>query len=96
MAGVIPEITLGTRLRVAREYAGLQQGDLSERIGVSPTSIGAAENNKSKPRRSTVILWAMATGVDFDWLMSGHEKTPGPDGPGESVARPEGFEPPTF
>ncbi|MGQ4531989.1 helix-turn-helix transcriptional regulator [Dermabacteraceae bacterium P13138] len=81
---------------LAREHAQLDQGELADLMGVSRQSINSAEAGRSEPRRSTVILWAMATGVDFDWLMSGHEKTPGPDGPGESVARPEGFEPPTF
>lgn len=86
------------RLLQAREEAELDQGQLSEKIGVSRTSISAAETGKSKPRRSTLILWAMATGVDLDWLLTGEtKKAPSPGGERASeVVRPKGFEPPTF
>ncbi|MBF0808850.1 XRE family transcriptional regulator [Rothia nasimurium] len=79
--GRVPASRLRYRLLQAREEAELDQGQLSEKIGVSRTSISAAETGKSKPRRSTLILWAMATGVDLDWLLTGEtKKAPSQDG----------------
>lgn len=96
--GRIPASRLRYRLLQAREEAELDQGQLSEIIGVSRTSISAAETGKTKPRRSTLILWAMATGVNLDWLLTGQtQKSPSPEGEGLlEVVRPKGFEPPTF
>ncbi|MGQ4553283.1 helix-turn-helix transcriptional regulator [Dermabacteraceae bacterium CCM 9519] len=92
----IPVIDVPVRLRLAREHAGMDQSTLAEKVGAARRTISAAENGGHKPRRSLLILWSMATGVPLEWILTGQEKTPGPDGPGESVARPEGFEPPTF
>ena len=49
------------------------------------------------PKKLVVNAWAVICDVDVDWLRTGHENTPQPNGPeGGSVVRPEGFEPPTF
>ncbi|WP_083288023.1 helix-turn-helix transcriptional regulator, partial [Dermabacter sp. HMSC06F07] len=93
-AGAVPEITLAQRLRIAREFAGLEQTELSERAQISRATISASERGRSVPSRSVLTLWAFACGVDRDWLRTGHKNTPSPDGEGVE-ARPEGFEPPT-
>ncbi|QTX04127.1 helix-turn-helix domain-containing protein [Agromyces archimandritae] len=69
--GRVPSFDIGDRLRKARVTAGLEQSDLSELTGISVTSISAAEKGKTAPRRSTLILWAAATGVDIQWLREG-------------------------
>ena len=95
-AGAIPPMnTLPNRLRVARDYAGLSQTELSQRAELSRTTISAAEAGLKTPARATITVWAFACGVDVEWLRTGHEKTPSPDGDGVAV-RHEGFEPPTF
>ena len=95
-AGAIPPMnTLPNRLRVSREYAGLSQIDLAARAGLAKATVSRAESGTREPSRSTVTVWAFACGVDVEWLRTGHEKTPSPDGDGAAV-RHEGFEPPTF
>lgn len=97
--GVIPEITLSMRLRIAREHAGLEQSQLSELSGVSRATISAAENGHRAPSKSTLTLIAMACGVDRNWLIHGTTRTPGPGGPGvvvpllrlDSNQQPSGF-----
>ena len=93
--GFIPELTLGQRLRVARETTGLEQREFAEELGTSRQTIGAAENGRAKPRELLVRAWALRTGVNLEWLKTGQIKGPSPDGEGQ-LARHEGFEPPTF
>lgn len=93
--GTIPDLnTLPNRLRAARELTGMDQGEFAERAGLSRTGVNAAEGGKSTPRRSTLKLWALTSGVPLYWIETG--ETPSPDGEGVSTVRPEGFEPPTF
>lgn len=95
-AGVIPDLnTLPIRLRVSREHAGYSQLELAKHAGLAKATVSRAESGTREPSRSTVTVWAFACGVDVDWLRSGHEKTPPPNGNGADV-RHEGFEPPTF
>src|SRR5690606_22284248 len=77
----VPEIKIHHRFRIAREAAGLEQGQLAKAIGVSRTSISNAELGKHSPRKIMINAWAMATGVPVEWLETG--KAPRPDGPGE-------------
>ena len=53
--GEIPPIGVHHRLRIAREWANLEQSELSERTGISRTSISAAEKGKTKPRKITLV-----------------------------------------
>lgn len=95
-AGYVPEInTLPTRLRVSREYAGLSMEQLATRAGISRNTVGRAEGGESTPSRATLMVWALACGVDAQWLRTGKAESPSPDGEGLE-ARHEGFEPPTF
>ena len=79
----VPTFDLSDRLRKARESAGLDQVQLSEQIGISRTSISAAERGSTKPRKAVLIAWAFATRVPFEWLTTGQiNENPDPDGPG--------------
>lgn len=85
--GTVPEWTLADRLRKARESTGLDQSEFAERVGISRTSVGNAERGDKTPRRITVRMWAIATGVDLHWLETGQAPAePGPDG-GERAQR---------
>lgn len=77
---VIPALTLGWRLKMARAMTGLSTRDFAERIGVSHGTITNAEGDKREVRPITVKMWAIATGVDLHWLETGVEpiQTPGP------------------
>ena len=93
--GTIPQWTIADRLRKAREMTGMDQSHFAEHAGLSRQGVNAAERGQSTPRRSTLKLWALSTGVPLHWIETG--ETPSPGGEGVSGgARPEGFEPPTF
>lgn len=70
-AGVIPEFTLADRLRKAREFAGLEQAELAKLTQLSRQTISSAENSHTRPSRASLLLWAMATGTDLNWLERG-------------------------
>lgn len=69
--GVIPQFTQGDRLRKARQHAGLHMAALAAELGVSEASVSRYESGKQNPRRAQVLTWALATGVDCDWLLDG-------------------------
>lgn len=91
--GRVPAIDLPVRLLIARSAAGMSQSDLAKAIGAGRATIANYEAGKAV-KRSTVMAWALATGVDAQWLMTG--EAPSPDGDGASQVRPKGFEPLTF
>jgi len=77
-SGQVPPIEIRHRLRIAREFAGLEQEELAELIGVSRTTIGNAETGRVKPRKITLNAWAYACGVPVSWIESGGEAPPPP------------------
>lgn len=87
-SGNVPHIEVRHRLRIAREFAGLEQKELAELIGVSRTTIGNAETGVVKPRRITVNAWALACGVPASWILTG--EADGPNGGGTSTDQPVG------
>lgn len=94
MGGNIPTWELQDRIARARRHAGLEQGELAERSGLSRKSISRYETGLSTPRRPALIAIALATGVDLNWLETG--KTPAGDNPGGGGAvGHQGLEPRT-
>ncbi|MFL0579162.1 helix-turn-helix domain-containing protein [Dietzia sp. 179-F 9C3 NHS] len=89
--GRIPAIDLPVRLLVARQTAGLTQTELAKLIGSARQTVQNYEAGKS-PRRATVMAWAMATGVNATWLLTG-EAPPSDDDGASGVVRPKGLEP---
>ena len=88
-SGNVPQIEVRHRLRIAREYAGLEQKELAGIIGVSRTTISNAEAGSVKPRRITVNAWALACGVPASWILTG--SATGPGGGGVSTGQPVGL-----
>lgn len=80
--GFIPEWDLGDRLRKARTTTGLGIVEFAEKMGISRATVSAAESGKNEPHKNTVKMWALATGVSYEWLLNG--KTP-PPGNGDGV-----------
>ena len=78
--GARPPIELRHRLRIAREYAGLDQDQLAERINAARSTVSNAETGRVTPRRMVVAAWALACGVSRDWLTEPSEPTDGDDG----------------
>lgn len=71
-SGIVPVLTDGQRLMLARTYVGLTQGQIAERLGVTTATVQRSESGQTKPRRTTFMAWSMATGIDLHWLETGH------------------------
>jgi transcriptional regulator with XRE-family HTH domain len=78
-----PSFDEGDRLRKAREMAGYEKIELADALGIHRESVARYESGRAKAKKPVLIAWALATGVDRDWIEYGD-------------VRPEGFEPPTF
>jgi transcriptional regulator with XRE-family HTH domain len=63
-------MTLGERLKTAREFAGLTQKDLEQKSGVLQQMISKIENGKQETSAYVVQL-AVACGVRPEWLALG-------------------------
>ena len=81
--GSIPQIVLRHRLRIAREESGLGVSELAERMGVARNTVGNAEAGKGEPRKVVLNAWALATGVDINWLLTGESPRQGDPGGGD-------------
>lgn len=73
----VPQWTTADRLRKAREYAGLDQRQLADEMGVSRNSVSNYEHGHVQPRKIVLRAWAMVTGVPYEWLVDG--ELPRPD-----------------
>ena len=62
-------IQLGSRIRQARDRAGLTQEQLAERIGVSRTAIARYESGEIEPKLHNLAAIAMALSVSCDELL---------------------------
>jgi transcriptional regulator with XRE-family HTH domain len=78
--GSCPQIEVHHRLRIARQHAGLEQGDLADRIGVSRSTVSNAENNRVASRRLLINAWALACGVPVSWILTGEPPGDHPGG----------------
>lgn len=89
------------RMRKALRVSGVSNADMAEYLGVSRNSVSAWITGTSEPRVAFLRLFAMRTGVPFEWLKTG--KAPSsPDGDdgapvlSQHSVRSKGLEPPTF
>jgi transcriptional regulator with XRE-family HTH domain len=77
VSGRVPEFSLADRLRLARTTAGLTQTQLAERLVVSRTTVVKYEAGDlpgvllEAHLQRKVRKWAMETGVDPEWLLTG-------------------------
>jgi len=77
-------VTVGERLRSARERRVLTQADLATKAKVTVVAISRIENGRldGTPRQSTVRRLAKALKVDPAWLLFGEQanQSEGPKG----------------
>lgn len=55
--------TVGSRIKAAREAAGLSQRALAEQLGEKQSFVEAYENNRRKPGLEVVLRFARALGL---------------------------------
>jgi transcriptional regulator with XRE-family HTH domain len=69
----VPEWTIAERLYLARTVAGYEKQQLADAIGVSRDTVGNYESRSWARKRSPAYIkaWALATGVDGQWLQTG-------------------------
>lgn len=86
----VPEFDIHDRCKKAREFAGLEQDELAERIECSRNTVGNYERGDvTKLKKAVIRRWAMACGVDFGWLWEGADPSePGGDENGSDVGTP--------
>ena len=72
------DLPQAARLHMARYLAGLEITELSRRTGISRGTIANYERLDYSKRRTPayIRLWAMATGVDYQWLSDGVPYSP--------------------
>lgn len=78
--GSVPQFDLADRMRKALRTAGVGVQEMADYLGVSRNTVGTWINGKIDPSKQSVRLWALRTGVPFEWLLNG--EIPSPDGPG--------------
>lgn len=73
-----PDLPQYARLHMARFMAGLEMQELADRMDISRGTVSNYEDaNYSRQRqRSTIRLWALATGYPFEWLADGVPSSP--------------------
>jgi transcriptional regulator with XRE-family HTH domain len=85
----IPPLTLGWRLRMAREATGMGVREFAAHIGVSPDTLTSAEHDARKVRQITLNAYVLATGVDREWLETGEGSPNGPTDPTPPAPKPK-------
>jgi transcriptional regulator with XRE-family HTH domain len=63
--------SLGERVRILREYFKLNQGQLSEEIGLVQSVISEVEKGKKEPSIRFLNAMALRFAVNQDWIMTG-------------------------
>jgi transcriptional regulator with XRE-family HTH domain len=66
-------MTLGDRIRQARERVGLSQIELARRIGLSKNAMNSIETGDADPRASRIVAIAQELGVSTDALLLGNQ-----------------------
>lgn len=70
MSKITPPVEIfGHRLRAARELRGLNQRELSEKLGIPPSSIAHFEAGRRKPSFDNVHRLATTLNVTSDYLL---------------------------
>jgi transcriptional regulator with XRE-family HTH domain len=67
----IPEVGLRQRLWLSLDYAHVKPGEMASELGVSTDTVANYVRGRTRPRLSTLKVWALRTGVPFAWLAHG-------------------------
>lgn len=71
ISSVVPEFDLGDRLGKALRVAHISNQDMADYLGVSRNTVSNYINGRGEPKRATLLLWALRTGVSLTWLQTG-------------------------
>ncbi len=83
-----PVVSLGIRLKHARERSGMSLRELARQLGVSPSFVSQLENGKSQPSVATLYSLAQLLEVSIDELFAEEEaESPAPARHGTVTSR---------
>ena len=74
----VPEFDLADRMRKALRTSGVGVQEMADYLGVARNTVSTWINGRIEPSTQTKRLWALRTGVPFEWLDRG-EVTPAND-----------------
>jgi transcriptional regulator with XRE-family HTH domain len=64
----IPAWDLTDRMRKSLRHAGMGVQEMADYLGVARNTVSTWINGKIDPSTQTLRLWAMRTGVPYEWL----------------------------
>lgn len=85
----IPQWDLADRMRKALRQAGMSNNEMAEYLEVAPATVSTWINGRFRPSKQSIRLWAMRTGVSYDWLCHG-DIAPCVPSPGTTVSAGRG------
>lgn len=65
------EFDQADRLRRALRISNTTVQEMAEELAVERNTVGRYINGRTRPNRSTLVVWAMRTGVPVAWLETG-------------------------
>ncbi|RYF52325.1 MAG: XRE family transcriptional regulator [Comamonadaceae bacterium] len=71
----MPEWDRGDRLKKALREAKMSSSDMAEELGITRETVGRYMSGSAKVPLAIVKLWAITTGIDYEWLQSGSESS---------------------
>lgn len=77
----VPEFDLADRMRKALRQSGVGALEMADYLGVSRNTVSNWINGRVPPGKQSIRLWAMKTGVPYEWLHDGVSSSPSPSGP---------------
>lgn len=72
--GTVPTFDLADRLAKALRVAGMGNQEMADYLGVSRNTVSAYVNGRGEPKRAYLVLWALRTGVDLEWIETGRAR----------------------
>jgi transcriptional regulator with XRE-family HTH domain len=80
----IPDLTLGWRLKMA--LGDMASQDMAKVLEVSRTTVSRWMGDRGTPPHTLFVRqWALITGTDPAWLLTGQQTAPQPAGPVEGL-----------
>lgn len=76
-----PEVEPRHRMEIALEWAGISKQQMADHLGLNRHTVTNYLSGRSRPPRSTVIVWALRCGVPLEWIEHGTEPQDDPEDP---------------
>lgn len=76
----IPQLTLGWRLQMSLDHAGISAQQMADELGVVRSTVSRWMHDTGAPPRDGFLrVWALRTGVPYEWLRHGVVTATDPD-----------------